>query len=61
MSRIFWVKCPDCNKEFYAHTADFRRKNRKLFCPFCKKYFLDEESPKIWDDDGYHVGQARQS
>ena len=61
MSRIFWIKCPNCNKKFYAQTADFRKKNRKLFCPFCKERFTDEESPEIWDDNGYHVGQLSQS
>jgi uncharacterized Zn-finger protein len=49
MARIFWVVCPGCQRKFYAATADFRGKNRKLLCPYCRTKFTDEEAEEVLD------------
>ena len=50
MARIFWVKCPECSKKFYASKDDFRhQKGRKMLCPFCGARFTDEEAAEVID------------
>ena len=51
MARIFWVVCPDCKRKFYAATADFKGKDRKMMCPFCKAKFTDDELSKTNDSN----------
>lgn len=47
MARIFWVKCPRCQGDFYCHYGDFRHSNHKLLCPYCSERFLVSDSPEI--------------
>lgn len=50
MARIFWIKCPYCEKKFYCDYFDFRpHPHRKLLCPYCNRTFLQEESSEIDD------------
>jgi DNA-directed RNA polymerase subunit RPC12/RpoP len=51
MAKIFWIKCPKCEKDFYASLIDFRNQDRKLMCPFCQERFLDKEAKEIIDVD----------
>jgi hypothetical protein len=47
MERIFWVKCPKCEKRFYCDYELRHSKKFKLICPFCSDQFFDSESPEI--------------
>lgn len=40
MARVTYVTCPDCKKQFYLRTDDFRdNPDAYLECPFCTKEF----------------------
>ncbi len=47
MVRIFIATCPFCDGKFQCHSEDLRHKNYDLLCPYCGKYFPQEESPHI--------------
>lgn len=48
MAKIFWVKCPECGRKFYAVRDDFRyQADRKLLCPFCGARFADSEAAEV--------------
>ena len=40
------VKCPECKKEFVADPLMLGR-NLDFHCPFCDKYFKEEEALEI--------------
>jgi hypothetical protein len=44
MVRVTYVTCPQCKKQYYLHTEDYRQ-NAEAYaqCPFCKKKFAPEE------------------
>lgn len=47
MVGIFWVTCPECEREFMAQQADFRNTDNDMNCPFCGEWFNDQEAAKI--------------
>jgi len=46
MGKIFWVVCPKCSGKYYV-TVSLLGKNLKLFCPFCKTFFREDEAKEI--------------
>ncbi len=44
--RIFWAKCPKCEKSFYCD-YNLRFEQVKLICPYCQNEFGADESPEI--------------
>ncbi|HYU17738.1 MAG TPA: hypothetical protein VEQ11_03505 [Chloroflexota bacterium] len=46
MERIFWVRCPECDRRFYADYL-LRERDVPLVCPFCQQSFRPSESPEV--------------
>lgn len=55
MVMMFWVRCPKCEDDFYAH-AELRGTDYELLCPYCSNRFKEQESPKVWGDTGSSAG-----
>ncbi len=50
MAKVYYVKCPACQKEYYLeemlYQTTLSNPKQKLTCPFCKKDFLPaKETP----------------
>jgi uncharacterized CHY-type Zn-finger protein len=44
MVRVTYITCPQCKKEYYLHTEDYRQHEEAFAqCPFCTKKFAPEE------------------
>ena len=43
MPKVYWVQCPDCQRKYYI-SVSLLGKGLDLMCPFCKRYFKQEES-----------------
>ncbi len=46
MERIFWVRCPRCDRRFYGDYI-LRVRDVELVCPFCQHAFRASESPEV--------------
>jgi hypothetical protein len=46
MPKVFWVRCPTCERDYYVDTK-LKGTERPLLCPFCKRSFTESESPQV--------------
>lgn len=53
MAKIYYVKCPECDKKYYIDNIllEQGKEDIKMKCPYCKKAFIKKREDVMNNQD----------